>query len=209
MDNQSSGFDETTINVAQQIRFLRERRNLTQRSLAEASGLSRNTLSLLERGQTSPTVSTLKRIATALGVDINAFFNQVDEERVVHTKSQERPHLELAQGMMSDLGVGMRDQLVTPLILELDPGARSGPPLSHDGQDFVYCFRGEVLYNVNGKAYILEPGDSLFFDGHLLHRFQSTAAEKSEVLIILSTPHESTEYIAEHFPDEQKSNNLD
>lgn len=207
MENESTRLDETTINVAQQIRILRERRNLTQRSLAEASGLSRNTLSLLERGQTSPTVSTLKRLATALGVDINAFFNPIDEERVVHTKSQKRPNLELAQGMMSDLGVGMHDQLVTPLILQLDPGAHSGPPLSHDGQDFVYCLRGEVLYNVNGKAYILEPGDSLFFDGHLLHRFQTTAVEKSEVLIILSTPHESTQYISEHFPDEQDSNN--
>jgi transcriptional regulator with XRE-family HTH domain len=207
MENKSDGLDETTINVAQQIRILRERRNLTQRSLAEASDLSRNTLSLLERGQTSPTVSTLKRLATALGVDINAFFNPIDEERVVHTKSQKRPNLELAQGVMSDLGVGMHDQLVTPLILQLDPGARSGPPLSHDGQDFVYCLRGEVLYNVNGKAYILESGDSLFFDGHLLHRFQTTAAEKSEVLIILSTPHESIQYISEHFPDEQDPNN--
>lgn len=207
MDNQLNSVDETTINVAQQIRILRERRNLTQRSLAEASGLSRNTLSLLERGQTSPTVSTLKRLATALGVDINAFFNPIDEERVIHTKSQKRPNLELSQGMMSDLGVGMHDQLVTPLILQLDPGARSGPPLSHDGQDFVYCLSGEVLYNVNGKAYILEPGDSLFFEGNLLHRFQSTAAEKSEVLIILSTPHESAQYISEHFPDDQDSKN--
>ena len=205
MENQLNGVDETTVNVAQQIRILRERRNLTQRSLAEASGLSRNTLSLLERGQTSPTVSTLKRLATALGVDINAFFNPIDEERVIHTKNQKRPNLELSQGMMSDLGVGMHDQLVTPLILQLDPGARSGPPLSHDGQDFVYCLSGEVLYNVNGKAYILEPGDSLFFEGNLLHRFQSTAAEKSEVLIILSTPHESTQYISEHFPDDQDS----
>lgn len=205
MVDQTNSVDETSVNVARQIRILRDRRNLSQRSLAEASGLSRNTLSLLEWGQTSPTVSTLKRLAIALGVDINAFFNPIDDESIVHTKGGKRQNLKLSQGMMADLGVGMHDQLVTPLILELDSGARSGPALSHDGQDFVYCLSGEVLYTVNGKAYVLEPGDSLFFDGHLLHRFQSTATEKSEVLIILSTPHESTQYISGHFPEDQKT----
>jgi quercetin dioxygenase-like cupin family protein len=108
---------------------------------------------------------------------------------------------------MADLGVGMRDQLVTPLILQLNPGARSGPALSHEGQDFVYCISGEVLYTVNGKSFVLEQGDSLFFDGNLLHRFQCTSPEMSEVLIILSTPHESTQYISDHFPEEQNSDN--
>ena len=205
MENQTKGADETSVNLARQIRILRERRNLSQRSLAEASGLSRNTLSLLERGQTSPTVSTLKRLASALGVNINAFFNQIDDESIVYTKSGKRSNLQLSQGMMADLGVGMHDQLVTPLILEMEPGARSGPALSHEGQDFVYCLSGEVLYTVNGKAYVLEPGDSVFFDAHLLHRFQSTATEKSEVLIILSTPQESTQYISGHFSEDQNS----
>ena len=81
------------------------------------------------------------------------------------------------------------------------PGLRSGPALSHDGQDFVYCISGEILYTVNGKSFLLESGDSLFFDAHLQHRFQNTATEVSEVLVILSTPHESSQYISGHFPE--------
>jgi len=205
MVDQNDGLEETSVNVARQIRALRERRNLSQRSLASASGLSRNTLSLLERGKTSPTVSTLKRLAIALGVDINAFFNSIDDESIVYSKAGQRLNLQLAQGLMADLGAGMHDQLVTPLILQLNPGARSGSALSHDGQDFVYCLSGEVLYTVNGKAFVLEPGDSLFFDGQLLHRFQSTVTEKSEILIILSTPRESTQYISRHFSEDHNS----
>ncbi|UCF60686.1 MAG: helix-turn-helix domain-containing protein [Anaerolineaceae bacterium] len=199
MNNKNNRVDETTVNVAQQIRMLRERRNLSQRALAEASGLSRNTLSLLERGQTSPTVSTLKRIATALGVDLNAFFNPFEQLNIVHVKSDKRLHLQLSHGSMADLGVGMVDRLVTPLVLQLDPGARSGPPLSHDGQDFIYCLSGEVLYTVNSQAFVLEPGDSLFFDGHLPHGFQSIGPEITKVLIVLSTPRDSAKYVADHF----------
>jgi quercetin dioxygenase-like cupin family protein len=135
-----------------------------------------------------------------LGVDLNAFFNPVDQANIVHVKSDQRTHLQLSHGSMADLGVGMLDQLVTPLVLQLDPGARSGPPLSHDGQDFIYCLSGEVLYTVNDQAFVLEPGDSLFFDGHLPHGFQSIGSEITKVLIVLSAPHDSVEYVANHFP---------
>lgn len=200
MNDQNEVVDMTAVNLAQQIRRLRERRNFSQRALAEASGLSRNTLSLLERGQTSPTVSTLKRLAIALGVDLNAFFDPIEKVNIVHVKSGQRSHLQLSHASMADLGVGLLDQMVTPLVLQLDPGARSGPPLSHDGQDFIYCLRGEVLYTVDGQAFVLEPGDSLFFDGHLPHGFQSIVHEITEVLIVLSTPHDGAEYAANHFP---------
>ncbi len=200
MNDQNDSLDETVVNVAQQIRRLRERRNLSQRALAEASGLSRNTLSLLERGQTSPTVSTLKRIAIALGVGLNAFFDPIEKLNIVHVQSGQCSQLQLSHGSMADLSVGMIDQLVTPLVLKLDPGSRSGPPLSHDGQDFIYCLKGEVLYNVNGQAFVLEPGDSLFFDGHLPHGFQNIGSEMAEVLIVLSAPQDSTEYVTNHFP---------
>lgn len=200
MNENMLNVDETTVNVARQIRILRERRSLSQRALAEASGLSPNTLSLLERGRTSPTVSTLKRIALALGVDINAFFDPSEQANLVHVRSDQRMHLQLFEVSMADLGVGMLDQRMTPLVMELKPGARSGPPISHDGQDFIFCMSGEALYTVDGRAFVLEPGDSLFFDGHLPHRFQSTGAEPTEVLVVLSTPHDSAGYVANHFP---------
>ena len=74
MVDQGDVIDETTINVGRRIRSLRKQRNLSQQALADASGLSRNTLSLLERGQTSPTVSTLKRLAISLDVEIDSFY---------------------------------------------------------------------------------------------------------------------------------------
>ncbi len=202
MSDSNESVDETTVNVAQRIRILRERRNLSQRALAEASGLSRNTLSLLERGRSSPTVSTLKRIASALGVDIETFFNPSEHVNIVHVKSDQRPHVQLLDVSMADLGVGMLDQLVTPLVLQLMPEARSGPPISHGGQDFIYCVSGEVLYTVGGQAFVLEPGDSLLFEGRLPHRFQNTGSETTQVLIVLSALHDSAGYVAGHFPKE-------
>jgi transcriptional regulator with XRE-family HTH domain len=200
MDELQGQQDETAVDLGNQIRLLRDQRSLSQQALADASGISRNTLSLIERGQTSPTVSTLKGLARALGVEINAFFRPYQESRVVFTKADQRPYLLLNHGTLADLGLGLQDPLITPLVFQLEPGARSGPALTHDGQDFVFCLSGEILYQVNDQGYVLEPGDSLLFDGRLPHRFRNATMQKSTILIILSTPHDSTQYIARHFP---------
>ena len=205
MDEIERQEDETVLNLGKQIRLLREQRRLSQQELATASGISRNTLSLIERGQTSPTVSTLKSLAGALNVEISAFFQPYQESRVIFTKADQRPYLLLNHGTLSDLGLGILEPLITPLLFRLEPGARSGPALSHEGQDFVFCVSGELLYLVNDQGYIPEAGDSLFFDGRLPHRFRNTSTEDSSVLIILSTPHDSAQYIARHFPEENQT----
>jgi len=74
MNRSVTGGAATGPDVGRQIRLLREQRDLSQQALAEASGISRNTLSLLECGRSSPTLTTLQKIAAALQVDLNFFF---------------------------------------------------------------------------------------------------------------------------------------
>ena len=66
-----SGID---INVGRHLRELRAGRGLSIRALAEQSRLNVNTLSLIENSRTSPSVSTLQQLASALDVPITAFF---------------------------------------------------------------------------------------------------------------------------------------
>lgn len=190
--------NDKTIEVGQKIRIIRERKRLSQQAVAEQSGLSRNTLSLIERGKSSPTVSTLKRIASALSVDINAFFDPSGKTSIVYTKSEKRPSLLLSECLLSDLGAGLVEQYVTPLFVRLEPGARSGNPVSHEGQDFIFCLKGEVIFHVNNHTYVLGPGDSLLYDAHLGHRFLNSGLDEAELLIVLSTPQDGIFYINSH-----------
>lgn len=56
--------------IAMQVIELRERHGLTQAELAERSGIDQGDISRIERGATSPTARTLKRIAAALGAEL-------------------------------------------------------------------------------------------------------------------------------------------
>lgn len=60
--------------VSEMIRVAREKKGISQSDLANILGVTRATVNGYESGRTSPTVTTLQRIANALGTTINIFF---------------------------------------------------------------------------------------------------------------------------------------
>jgi transcriptional regulator with XRE-family HTH domain len=175
------------IDIGEQIRELRRVRGLTQSELAEKSGLATNTLSLIERGLSSPTVSTLQKIASALGIDINNLFSPMSvRPGVCYIKTYQRKPTELAQGQLANLASGFPDPVFSPLWFTMEPGARSGTAVTHPGQEFVYCLQGQLLYVVETRAYLLEPGDSLLIDAMLPHRWQNAGVRPVEALLMIS-----------------------
>ncbi|MFZ2097760.1 MAG: helix-turn-helix transcriptional regulator, partial [Anaerolineales bacterium] len=73
-------------NVGMRLRSLREEQGLSLRALAERCGLSINSISQIERGENSPTVSSLHRLATALKVPIATFFQDETKQTIVFVK---------------------------------------------------------------------------------------------------------------------------
>ncbi|MFO1079540.1 MAG: XRE family transcriptional regulator [Reyranellaceae bacterium] len=67
--------EEINRRIAARVRELRGRRGLALEGLAEASGVSRSMISLIERGETSATAVVLERLATGLGVPLAALFD--------------------------------------------------------------------------------------------------------------------------------------
>ena len=175
------------VNVGYGLRKLRSERSLSISALAEKSGLAVNTLSLIENGKTSPSCSTLQQIATALGVPITAFFEtELPQNTVVYVRACQRSHAAFTHGTLEDLGAGLRNRVVEPFIVTLEPNAGSGATsIVHTGHEFVYCLRGRIIYTVEERPYLLEPGDSLLFESHLPHRWQNIDSGSSQALLVL------------------------
>jgi transcriptional regulator with XRE-family HTH domain len=183
--------------VGQRLRVLRKARKLSIRSLAEISGLSVNTLSLIENGKTSPSVNTLHQLAKSLNVSITAFFeNEPRAKRVVYQKAGERQQIVFSQGQMEKLSEGMPILGSEPFITKLEPKASSGEsPIIYAGREFIYCLEGHITYKVDGDIYPLAPGDSLIFDAYMPHGWRNTAAGVSCALLVLcpvDSPDESS-----------------
>jgi transcriptional regulator with XRE-family HTH domain len=177
-----------SIDVGARLRELREGRNISMRGLAQASGLSANALSMIERGKTSPSVSTLYKLADALGVPITAFFGGQNERRnVIFVKADQRVRVPFWRGVWEGLGGEQFTGRVEPFILTLENGASSGPhSMAHGGHEFVYCLRGNLEYQVETQHFQLQPGDSLLFAAQLQHRWHNPGGTVVNALILLS-----------------------
>jgi transcriptional regulator with XRE-family HTH domain len=177
----------TSEQVGQQLRLMRKARKLSIRELAKHSGLSVNTLSLIENGRTSPSVSTLEQLARSLGVSITAFFEaEHHAHKVAYQKAGERQQIVLPQGQMERFSTGMPHAGSEPFITRFEPGAHSGKsPIVFPGREFIYCLEGQITYIIDENTYPLSPGDSLIFDAYTPHSWHNTAAESSSALLVL------------------------
>ena len=165
--------DQESPNVGSRLRSLRQQRDLSLRTLAGLCDLSPNTISLIERGISSPSVSTLHRLATALRVPITAFFEQQEDRvEIVLLRAGERSRSGSASVLLESLGTGLEAQTLEPFVVTLNPGAGSGrQTIVHVGHELVYCLQGEVEYQVGERLCLLGEGDSLLFEASLPHRW--------------------------------------
>jgi transcriptional regulator with XRE-family HTH domain len=175
------------IDVGRQLRDVRSSHGLSLRALSKLSGLNVNTLSLIENGKTSPSVSTLQLLAAALQVPITAFFeSEPARKSIVFQKTGVRPRAALDFGALEDLGAGLTLRGGQPLLVTLKPGMGSGgTPIVHTGHEFVYCLEGQLEYTIQGEKYLLESGDSLIFEAHLPHQWRNAGSNVLRSLLII------------------------
>jgi transcriptional regulator with XRE-family HTH domain len=187
----SSAPDVTTeVDVGERLRLLRQSRRATLRTIAARSGLSESFLSQVERGRSSASIASLRRIADALGVSMADLFGPdgVQGPRVL--RRDERPAL--------SFGILGRKLLLTPRPLhhlevfagELEVGGSTGEqPYAHgDSEELFVVLSGTVQLELDGEVFELEHGDSIDYRSSTPHRISNVGQELAEVMWIISPP---------------------
>ncbi|MCP4044826.1 MAG: cupin domain-containing protein [Gammaproteobacteria bacterium] len=171
--------------VGQNIRNLRSSEGLSLRALAELSGLSTNAISLIERGDNSPTVSSLHSLANALRVPVTAFFEEHGDGQVVHTKKNRRPSSETAGVRMQSLGSGLPNQQIEPFLMTIESESSStSSQITHGGEELVYVLKGALTCTIKEEEYRLEKGDSLLFLASQPHIYRNETSKAAQLLIV-------------------------
>lgn len=184
--------DQDKLDVGGLIRGIREQRGYSQRTLAERSGLSANAISRIERGDSSPTVSSLHQLAAALGVPIVDFFETGQRLATVLVRKNRRLRTRGEGVLIESLGSGLPGQMLEPFLMTLLPGIVCGEgPISHAGEEFVYCVEGEVEYRVDEEWHRLEAGDSMLFQSQQLHMCRNTSLGTAIVMLVVLAAEET------------------
>jgi DNA-binding transcriptional MerR regulator/quercetin dioxygenase-like cupin family protein len=178
---------ESTMSPGARFRRLRQRRGLSLAQVAKATGVSVGFLSALERGQMSASIATLRRIARYYRTNILSFFEPAnDNSRLV--KPAGRKILETTKGVRMEL-LAWGNTAMEPHLFRIKPGGSSGESYTHEGEEFLHVLRGQFEIWLNqDEHYLLEPGDSLYFQSSTPHRLKNPGKKESWLLWINTPP---------------------
>jgi XRE family transcriptional regulator, regulator of sulfur utilization len=169
------------------IRRLREQRNLTLRALAEQTGFSPSFLSQVETGQASPSISSMERIATALGVTLGQFFHAAEGSVRPIIRGNARPRLssQWSKAEIEGLGSGDPGVRLEPILVTLEPGATSGNNAHASTRDqFAFVLEGEVTLTHGLDEHVMTSGDSATIRSGIPRRWRNDSARPARVVIV-------------------------
>lgn len=173
--------------LAQQIRRMRKARGWTLEELSARSGLSVGFLSQLERGLNSPSISSLKAIADALGTSITNFFSiPTNVSTIIRAGDVKRFRIDGSGIVYSILSGPLDDKSIEPLLVELPPHYEGPPAFAHQGEEFGYVLEGALTMIIQEEEYQLNPGDSIHFIARVPHTWRNKGSKPVKAIWIVT-----------------------
>ncbi|MGN6793977.1 MAG: helix-turn-helix domain-containing protein [Streptosporangiaceae bacterium] len=172
------------------VRAQREQRGLTIASLARRVGVSAAAVSQIESGTVQPSLTTLRKLAAALGVPVFRFFLPDESDAIKVIRRSERKTIQVPKS-------GVRYQLLTPSLrgqlevmeVTLGPGEESAAELmSHTGEECFVVLAGDAALELSDATVKLGPGDSATLQGSIPHRLRNIGSTDVVAISAITPP---------------------
>jgi transcriptional regulator with XRE-family HTH domain len=190
----TAGVPDVRTAVGQAIRRAREAAGLSMRALARASEMSQPFLSQVEKGETSPSLSSLYRLAHALGLPPSQLMPPVSAPRGVSVlrrgEGRELAVSEAPGAAHGRLLSGGAGHLLEVVEYRVEPGADLGGWFESDGEMTVYVVDGEVEVTLEGEgSWRIGPGDAISHPADVRHRWAAVGAGTARILLSIAHTH--------------------
>ena len=180
--------EKQVLQLGNRLSSLRKRKKMTLDDLSAKSGVSKSILSQIERDLSNPTVTTISRIAEALGEKLSDFFSKIEvEEESFIESSKETPSITSKDGLceLNILGAGETVNWLQWYILEMKPKGilDSG---SHGPKTFenLTVIEGQIEVSFGESKEKLSKGDTFRFQSNRDHTLKNISKQKAQVLMV-------------------------
>jgi len=183
--------DDLAPAVGFNLRQLRTRRGLSLERLAQASRVSRAMLSQIELGQSTPTISTLWKIARALNTPFSAL---IATQPKAHTKVLSATNAKILKsrdGTFSSRALFPFDEERTVEFYELRLASlateRADPHPPSTVENLVVT-NGTLELVVNGSRHLLATGDAIQFEADVRHEYRNPGDTETVMYLVMTYP---------------------
>lgn len=184
--------EQTRLQVGERMKELRRLRQLTLDDVARLTGVSKPMLGQIERGQSSPTINTLWKIATGLKVPLSALCRQQDAQYTL-AAPQDGQVIRAEDGAMRAYPLFPFDPLRSVEIfrIEFDAGVRHASEAHAAGvEEYVLMVRGGLTLEIQSQAVSLSENQSIRFRADVPHVYHNAAGAPCTVYNIIFYPND-------------------
>ncbi|MDR2774719.1 MAG: XRE family transcriptional regulator [Tannerella sp.] len=192
---------ETNKIIGEKIKSIRRMKNISTAEMAERSGLNEEQVIRIEGNEDFPSLAPLIKIARVLGVRLGTFLDDQQELGPVICRKKTRTNTE---------GIGFTNNAVTkhkymsyhalsqdksgrhmePFVIDIVPARDADFIFSaHEGEEFIYVIEGSIEINYGKNTYILEQGDSIYYDSIVAHHVHTVDDRPAKILGVIYTPY--------------------
>lgn len=193
---QAFGADERIlVAIGTRLHDLRRERGMTLDVLAQKTGFTKSYLSKIENSRKVPPIASLLRISKALEADLSNLFDSTDgtpsaERKVSLVRFDDRrPAVAGGSSFGYDyqsLVRGSFKRRMEPFIATFPNSISEDVRFEHEGEELIFVVSGRVRFTVGDEVFLLQTGDSLFFDATLPHRGESVAGDAKALIVVVN-----------------------
>jgi len=179
------------IQIGQQIKDRRRRKNITVQKLADKAGVSKGLISQIENGRTVPSLLVLINIIQSLDIDLNVFFTDVMTSNKFPSILVKRKNEYTDFEKEDAAGFHYRriftwtiqKSAVDFVLLELEPHANR-PVVTTEAYEYKYVISGDLEYHFENEKVKLAAGDSILFDGRIPHTLKNVGKKNAQFIVV-------------------------
>ena len=180
--------------IGLRVRGQRKRLRLRLRELAAQAECSESLLSRLENGLVMPSLSTLHRIAKALGVNVGALLEPQQDATLTIYRPEQRPPTSMPGAAEGDgssaqsLVPFAEHRLLEALIVSLPAGGAPCGPFVHDGEEVGLVLEGALELIVMGVSHLVVAHSSFFLQSNRPHSYRAHGQTECRVMWVNTPP---------------------
>ena len=176
--------------VGRRVRSLRQGAGLTLRTLATQTDFSPSFLSQVENGLVSPSISSMEKIANALGVTLGEFFSstaEADGVLIVRASGRTQAASLWSHAQIEPLSPLQEGRKFEPVLIRMEPGGRSSKhPVAAGREEFAYVLEGELVLTLGPEEHVMGPGDAVTIRAQELRRWENRSRKAARFLVVAS-----------------------
>lgn len=186
-------------NIGIRIKQLREMKSISVDELSKRSGLELEQIESIEETGILPSLGPLIKIARVLGVRPGTFLDDFDElGPVLCRKEQYEKSISFSTKDLSShrhmdyfsLSSSKSGRHMEPFIISIEKEKDDVDFIlsTHEGEEFIYCLDGVVEIQYGSETYLLEEGDSIYYDSIVAHHVHAYGENGARILAVIYTP---------------------